>query len=401
MSDNIIMKKDWNSSFNIVGKAMVNDYTFKIDQHSDKSDWVYNSMNLGIDCGEKYGAVYVESMGGYPEEREPFPIRVHGKDSDGRDDFTTMFEVAWEDRLDENIMEECGELCFITVGLEKTSKGNTFYKKFLSEYDAIKYASEHLAPDMVVRVKGNLKYSMYNENVQVRKEVKSIVLSEIDDPSKYSATFMQTVLLDNDSASLKNIDEDKGVMYIDAIVLDYMKEYNGKTVKDVEKNPKSLFPFSKQFEYEMDFSKPELCKKIYDKLFKVKKGITQVTFEGIFVEGGATVQTTIDDVPEELRELMEIGIISEEEAIAKCSTSGPRERRMVFVKPYIKKVGEGDEVHPVIQVFPERFDEEDLILPCMADGCDETPWAEEATPESSDDDSAEAEEALPSWLDDL
>lgn len=389
---NALVKKDWISNFDIVGKAVVNDYTFKIEQRSEKSDWVYNSMNVGIDCGENHGTVYAELMGGYPEEREPFPIKVHGKDEKGRDDFDNRFEVAWEDRNDPDIMAEVGKMCFITVGLEKTTEDKTYYKNFLSAYDAIEYASKHLKSDMVVRVCGNLRYSMYNETVQVRKEISSIVLSSKED---YSATFMQTVLLDKDSASLKEIDKDKSVMYINARVLDYVKEYNGVEVK-------GMFPYAKQFEFKMDLTNPEKCKKLYDKLFKVKKGVTQATFEGAFVEGGATVEATLDDVPEDLKELIELGVLSEKEACQKCSTNGSRERRMLLTKPYVKKViGDDDSVTPVIQIFTERYEEDDLILDCMVakqddDEDEELPFDtnESAEGGSTGDDSLD-------WLDQL
>lgn len=379
-----IAKENYISSFNLIGKPIVTDYTFKIDQHSEKSDWIYNAMNLGIDCGEKHGTVYAEMMGGYSDGR-PSVIYAHGKDDDGNDDFSNKIEVAWEDRFNDEILESLGDLCFFTVGLEKTDKGNTYYKKFLRQYDAIAYIQEHISSDSVVNVRGNLKYSTYNDNVQVRKEVTSIVLSKVDDPSKYAARFTQTVLLDQDSASLKNIDKDKGVMYVDARVLDYVKEYNGVEVR-------GNFPFRYTFEFAMDFGNQTQCKKIVDKLFKVKKGITQTTFEGEFIEGGAVVQATIDDVPDDIKELIAIGVYSEEEALAKCSSNGSRERRMVLKKPLIKLVGE--DKTPVVQVITEKYSEEDLILDCMnADGGDDAQFEEDVDNASDGDDM--------SWLDNL
>ena len=352
MEKKTIKKSDWVSNFTLIGKPVINDYTFKIDEKSDKSNWVYNSLNLGIDCSEKFGTVYAELMGGYSEENEN-KIFAHGKKEDGSDDFDSQIVVDWEDRFNDDILEEIGDLSFITVGLEKTDKDKTFYKKFLSAYDAIAYIKEHLTEDMVVNVKGNLKYSTYNDNTQVRKNITSIVLSKVDDSANYKATFTQTILIDKDSASLKNIDKDKGVMYVDTRVLDYVKEVNGVEVK-------GQYPYNKKFEFEMDFSNEAQCKKIMEKLFKVKKGITQITFEGEFIEGGAVVTATWDDVPEQIKELVEIGVFSKEEAIAKCSANGSRERRMVLKKPQIKLVGE--DKMPVVQKFDERFTEEDLVL---------------------------------------
>ena len=352
MEKKVIKKNDWVSSFNLVGKPIINDYTFKIDEKSEKSNWVYNALNLGVDCGEKHGTVYAEMMGGYSEENEN-RIYAHGKKDDGSDNFDEQVIVAWEDRFDDEILETIGDLSFITVGLEKTNADKTYYKKFLSAYDAIAYIKENLTDDMVVNVRGNLKYSEYNNVVQVRKNITSIALSKAEDSSKYKATFTQSILIDKDSASLKEIDKDKGVMFVNSRVLDYIKEYNGIEVK-------GQYPYNKQFEFAMDFSNETQCKKIYEKLFKVKKGVSQVTFEGDFVEGGAVVTATWDDIPDDIKDLVEMGVYTKEEALARCTANGSRERRMVLRKPSIKLVGE-DKV-PVIQVFPERFKEDDLVL---------------------------------------
>ena len=352
MERKTIVKKDWVSNFNLVGKPVINDYTFKIDEKSEKSNWVYNALNLGVECSETNGTVYCEMMGGYSEENEN-RIYAHGKKEDGNDDFDKQIIIAWDDRFNDEVLEDVGELSFITIGLEKTNADKTYYKKFLSAYDAIAYIKEHLTDDMVVNVRGNLKYSSYNNNVQVRKNITSIALSKAEDSSKYKASFTQSILLDKDSASLKNIDKDKGVMFVDARVLDYVKEVDGVEVK-------GQYPYRKQFEFAMDFSNEAQCKKIAEKLFKIKKDVTQVTFEGDFIEGGAVVTTTIDDLPDEIRDLVEMGVYTEEEACAKCTANGNRERRMVLKKPMIKLVG--DDKIPVIQKFDGRFTEDDLYL---------------------------------------
>ena len=359
MERKVITKKDWSSTFNLIGKPIINDFTFKIDEKSEKSNWIYNALNLGIDCSDKFGTVYAELMSGYSSENEN-KIFAHGKKDDGSDDFEKQIVVDWEDRFDDDVLEEIGDLSFITVGLEKTSDGKTFYKKFLSGYDAIAYIKEHLTENMVVNVKGNLKYSSYNDNVQVRKNITSIVLSKVDDSSKYAARFTQTILIDKDSASLKadSIDKDKGVMYVNAKVLDYLKEYNGIEVK-------GQFPYDTQFEFELNLENEKQCKTIYEKLFKVKSDITQITFEGEFVEGGAVVTAKWEDLPKDIQELVEMGVYTEEEALAKCTANGSRERRMVLKKPQIKLVGE--EKAPVVQKFEKRFTEEDLILDYLYD----------------------------------
>ena len=382
----VITKDNWVSNFTLIGVPKINDYTFKIDEKSEKSSWIYNSMNIGIDCGEKFGTVYAEMMGGYSSE-QPSAIFAHGKKDDGSDDFSQQITVDWDDRFNESILETIGDLSFITVGLEKTTKGSTFYKKFLSAYDAIAYIKAHLEEGMVVNVRGNLKYSMYQDKVQVRKNITSIVLSKVDDASKYIARFTQTILLDKASASLKNIDKDKGVIYIDARVLDYLKEYNGIEVK-------GQFPYAKQFEFEMDFSNEAQCKKIMEKVFKVKKDVTQMTFECDLIEGGAVVTATLDDIPQDIKDLIDCGVYTEEEALARCSSNGNREQRMVLRKPMVRLVG--DDKTPTLQRFDEKYTEEDLVLDYLYE--ESTTVAEEA--EEGETESTDAGDGL-DWLNSL
>lgn len=350
-----LVRENWVSNFNLIGEAVINpDYTYKINERSEKSAWIYNSMNLGINCGEKCGTVYAEMMGGYSDEKQNV-IYAHGKKEDGTDDFKNQIQVAWEDRDNPDILDTIGDMCFITVGLEVTNKGKTYYNKFLSEYDAIEYIQEHLENGTTVNVKGNLKYSTYQGNTQVRKVITSIVLSK-KEPEDYVARFTQTILIDKDSASLKNIDKDKGVMYVDARVLDYVKQINGVEIK-------GQFPFDKQFEYKFkDLTNGDKCKKAYNTLFKVKKGVTQITFEGELIESGAVVTLTYDDLPDDIKELVEADVLTEEEAIARCTTNGSKERRMVLIRPQIKNVGDEDNKTPVIQKFEEKYDEEDLFF---------------------------------------
>lgn len=384
----VLEKKNWSNSFMMIGEAKINDYTYKIDEKSEKSDWVYNSLNLGVFCGETSGTVYAELMGGYGAERDNV-VYVHGKDEDGRDDFENKFTIDWDDRFDEAILESVGDLCFLTVGLEKDNSGKVYYKKFLTPYDMIGYIKENLEDGMVINVKGNLKYSTYNDVTQVKKEINSVVLSKVDDSSKYCARFTQTMLLTKDSVG--KADKDSGVLPIYAKVLDYLKEYKGKEVK-------ANVPYDKTFEYELDLSNPEMAKKVVEKVFKVRKGVTEVTFEGDLIEGGAVVTATEDDIPDDIKALIEIGVYTMEEALAKCTVSSGREKRMVIRKPLIKMVEDKEGAKtPVIQKFDEKYEEEDLILDFMLNTDDES--------ESVTDDTDVVEEAISGddndWLNSL
>jgi len=345
------------SQFQLIGMAKVNDYTFKIDEQSD-SGWIYNVMNLGVDCGNG-NVVYADMMGGYSSVNDSV-IYAHGKKENDAgkeiDDFENKITVDWEDRFDQDIIDQVGNQCFITVGLEKDAKNKTFAKKFLSAYDAIEYIKEHLTEGTVINVKGNLKYSIYQDNIQVKKEVTSVFLSKADDPSKYSATFQQTILVDKDS--IGKYDKESGSFPITAYVVDYVGKYGQEKI-EIKQN----VVFSKVFQFEVAENDMEKGAKLLAKMFKAKKdNVNEITVEGHIIEGQAKVNITIDDVPEDIRELIELGAYTEEEALAKCAVGNTREKKMLIKKPVIRLVGEGDTKTPVVLRTDDKYKFSDLVF---------------------------------------
>ena len=354
------------SQFNLIGKAKVSDFTFKIDVASGKegSDWIYNQMNLGVDCGEN-GTIYADLMSGYGSERDNV-VYVHGKkeDDNGRevDDFDNKFSIDWEDRLDEDNFDSIGEMCFITVGIEKDDKGNTIYKKFLTGYDAIQYINDNLENETVVNVKGNLKYQQYNDQITVKKEIKSIALSKATE-DKFKATFTQTLLLESDA--IGKPDKETRTIPITGLVIDFVKEYQGnKIYRTVNGNKKegTNLPLPKLFEIEVgeDTNKTTLLLK----QFKAKaKKVTELTVDGIFTKGSlVSVEVGEDDIPDDIKELIELEILDKEEVIGKLAfaNGGKRPEKMVIKAPNVKiREVNGNKI-PVIQKESNKYEEDDI-----------------------------------------
>lgn len=371
-------KTNWVSRFALIGRVKINEFTFKIDELSEKSQWRYNSLNLGVDCGEKYGTVFCEMMGGYSEATNNNVIYVHGKDGK-LDDFSDTFTVDWKDRFNEDILETVGDLCFIKVGLERKSGTNdTFYLRFLSAYDAIAYIQKHLEDGMTVNVKGILKYSEYGGVVKCQKIITSIVLSKME-PDKFAARFKQSILINKDSVSLKDIDKTTGEVVINAKVLDYAKSINGIEIK-------GQYPYDTHFTFIFkDLKNGNLCKKIYELLFKVKKGYTQINFAGIFVETGAIVLPTYDDLNDDIKALVECGVYSKEEAIIACASNGKRQQKMIITNP-LSPDG-------IMQKYEEQYSDDDFVFTPAADGSDEL--SEE---DFFDDDNSSSDDNSLDWM---
>lgn len=381
MSKELTQLKKGTATFNLVGKAKVSDFTFKLDVESSKedSDWVYNQMNLGVDCGQ-YGVIYGDMMSGYGTSRDNV-LYVHGKDSKNRDDFKKTFTIDWEDRFDNEVIETIGDMCFTTVGLEKDGD-KTVYKKFLSQYDAIKYIEENLKDDMIVNVKGNLTYSIYNDNVQVKKEINSIVLSKAEEKD-FRATFIQALLLD--SQSIGSYDKETGTIPITGFVIDYMKECQGKSLahKVNGKLSKGMnMPITKTFDFVIGDDKDKAKKML--KVFKVKgKKITQLTVDGYFTKGEVnTVSVTETDIPEDIMELIELGYVDKDEILGQIAlkNGGKKPEKMVVKSPHIKYSGE-DVKMPSVDKVVDIYEEDDVSVALIL----ESIGAKNIEEETSDD----------------
>lgn len=348
--------KKGKAAFTLIGKAKVTDKTFNLDNSYD-SGWTDNQMYLGVDCGNG-NMVYCEMRGGFFPDDDNI-LRGFSKDDKDDDGKSKQVEIAWEDRFDEELLDTVADTSFITVGVEKDVKGKTVYKKFLSAYDAVEYLNDHLEDGMIVNVKGNIGYSEYEDNVTVKKEITSIVLSKVEDEADFKATFTQTILLDFDSIGKK--DPEKNTMALNAYVVDYVgkPKIDGKKV-EIKKN----VTYPKTFEVAIN-ENPEITAKMLQKFFKVKKkgSINVLTVMGNLIEGAAIVNITDDDIPDDIKELIEMGLYSEEEAKAKCAVGGNnRERRMVILKPDITYVGQDDERKPTVAFEEGKYEDSDLYF---------------------------------------
>ena len=375
--------KKGKATFNLIGRAKVTDKTFNLDNSYD-SGWTDNQMYLGVDCGNG-NIVYAEMRSGFFPDKDNV-IRAYDKNEKDESGKSKSVEIAWEDRFDESLLDSIADSSFLTVGVEKDVKGKTVYKKFLAAYDAVEYLNEHLEDGVVVNVKGNIGYSEYEGNVSVKKDITSIVLSKVEEEEDFKATFSQTILVDTKSVGKK--DEEKGTMTLDAYVVDYVgsPKIDGEKV-EIKKNV--VFP--RTFEVEIN-ENPEITAKMLQRFFKPKKKNTlnEITVTGNLVEGAAIVNITEDDIPDDIKELIAMGLYSEEEAEKKCAVgNNNREKRMIIVKPDITYVGQGDERKPTVAFEENKYEDSDLYFYEQAlndAGVDTETDNEEASDDASEDD---------------
>ena len=389
--------KKGKATFNLIGKTKVTDKTFNLDNTYD-SGWTDNSMYVGIDCGNG-NVVYAEMRSGFFPDKDNV-IRAYSKDEKDDKGKSKSVEIAWEDRENEDLFDTISNNSFITVGVEKDIHDKTVYKKFLTSYDAVQYISEHLESDMIVNVKGNIKYSEYDDSITAKKEITSIVLSRVEKEEDFKSVFEQTILVD--SASIGKKDAEKNTMELSAYVVDYIgsPKINGKKVI-VKKN----VTFPKSFEVAIN-DNAEITAKMLQKYFKVRKkgSINELTVTGNLIEGAAIVNITDDDIPDDIKELIEMGIYTEEEAKNKCAigNNNNREKRMVILRPSITYVGDGDDRKPTVAVEEAKYVETDLYFyeQALNDAGVENSSVEK-TKESTDTEEDSEEDELLKMLDNM
>lgn len=337
-------------NFDLTGNAVVNDYTFKCNEKgSNNTNYEFSQLSLRVDCGEEYGSIQCELMGGHDIVKN-YPIKAHGKKEDGTDDFNDKIDVEWEDRLDQSVMDTIGENCFIKVGIEKDENDKLIIKKFLSEFDAINYLKEVLKDGQTVHVKGEIKYSRYKDNTQRKLNVKAIYASNAE-KDKFKATFIQTVLLPN--GCLGEVDREKGTVKVKGYVVDYAKEWNNQVVKT-----NVLYPML--FEYPVPENADTYNTQV-NYLFGVKTGkLTETTFEGKFVEGAVVKVAKLEELPADIQTLVTLQMMTLEEAVAK-TVNGSKERRMILTVPFIKKITVDGNEQVTVDITKNKYDELDAL----------------------------------------
>lgn len=349
--------KKGKASFNLIGEVKLTDKTFSLNNEYN-SGWTDNSMYVGIDCGIG-NIVYAEMRGGFFPDQDNV-IRAFSKTDKDDNGKSTQLEIDWEDRFDGDIIDEVAKTSLITIGIESDVKGRTVTKDFLSAYDAVEYLAEYLENGMVVNVKGNLRYSEYDGNVSVKKEITSIFASKMEEEN-YRATFTQQILVDN--KGIGKLDKEKNTVSLNAYVVDYV----GKPKIDGEKyDVCQNVVFPRSFEFEMNSEHPELTGKILSKFFKPTKkdNLMTVTAVGNLIEGANIVEIQDEDINEEIALLFEANIWDKEsvENKGKAVGQGTREKRMVITKPDIIFVGDEGDKKPHVAYEDGEYTINDLYF---------------------------------------
>lgn len=364
------------ASFKGWGAVKIGEKTFGEVQTSKKSTFKYINVNLPVNIGEGR-SLYVQMMGGY-DPAKPILKRFGSSMEDG------MLDIKWEHRLEEEIIKSVSQGSLISISLERDEDGKLIRKQFISEIDAAEYMKEHLEDGAEVYVGGEIEYSRYDGKIQRKFNVKTISRNEgytksdgeVVDPHPHGSEMRQTYLVDSTSVDKKFAKqlEAEGQTIIGAYVPQYVGKEDGKEIKKV-------LPLPQQIIVKADESNIELRKKAIEKFLKVtdKKVVREIVLKCDIVDGYTSAKGDVE-ITAELQELIDLGLMTEEEVVSESTVRGNRISELVFLSPAIVRKDDKPTV-----LSEDRYSADVLIIPELDDD------DEDETTTDSETESAEEE----------
>lgn len=307
------------SRFSAYGKVSIGADTFPAEDSRSASGYVYKRAAFPVKIGSN-NSIYVQMMGGHTAD-DP-GVYVRNKDGE-------FFEIKWDLRDNEAVLDNVSDRSFITMRLEKDAEGKLVEKKFVSEYDAINYMAEHLHNDDQVYIGGNVEYRKYNGQIQRSFNITTVAL---DDKNEPVAELLQTYLIDGSSVPRnweKQLEENYELT-INAFVPQYVGKQEGRSIKKVLAFPQTMT-------LKATDDNLEKRKMIVKKFLMPEKGVVrEIGMRNTMIDGYEESTGNVELTPE-LKELIELGFMTEEEVKKEATISGRRIHQTVFGRPLLHR----------------------------------------------------------------
>ena len=342
--------KTTNGYFDVVGEIIVDAKTFTLGQPGkNNQNWIQNIFNPKIEA-DNGKSMYMRLSSGYDA--------VKGKTIYARSKSETNLEVAFGDRMNENIVSLVDEKSFIRVGVSKElvkdeSTGKEYkqwvYKNFLDTFDVVAFLQQimPLASKQKVRMTGAIRFSTYNGEVQRNYELQSIyLLNGNEDEGKEmqpKLEFTQNVLLTK-GCVVDELDKENGVATVNALVMiKEKKEFKTVPLKLLMKP--------------QDEKTRETYKKLIPKFFEVPEDkVRKINLECIFEVGYVAGNVSEEDLPQEAKELLDMGLYSMEE-VMKMYAVRQRVDNLLIRRPKMKIV----DGKPSVEMNDNEYLPSDLV----------------------------------------
>ena len=371
------------ASFTLMGNAVVKENALQGIQQKEGKTWRHVDSSFGVNTGEG-NTIYARIWGGYKTDN---PILKRW------DNENNLIDVKWENRLAEGVIESIRPSELFRAGFEKDEDGRLITKEFISEIDFEEYLREHLADGMAVRVRGDVEYNEYKDEIYRRYNIKSVYLAE---PYKNKegetvtpepmAQVRQTYILDEDALDKKwqKDLQEEGRTTLSLFVPQYLSQ---RKVGDKYLPFKKTIPMHQGVVVKMkdmaDEKELKVKKTIMEKFFKVKRDtVREIVLINNINEGYE--EATGVEINDELQELIDLGIMTEEDIKNQVTIRGNKVSEIVFAQPAVLRNRDTGDV--ALQMTDEKYSTEALIVPFI-DGEDdfEEDSVEEGTAISDDE----------------
>ena len=334
--------KQGSRKFYCVGQLSIRDESFSLDNDSQNNpNYVFSKVNFQVNSNTSTD--WFGLIGGYMKDGSS-KIYCHGlKERNGRmvGDWNNRIVLDWSKRFDVDELSLIDPNDFITIKVAKDDNGKLIEKRFLAEYDAIKYLNEVLKNEMVIKIQGDLepKLATTKENganyARLEPKIKRIELVEGEQADKKNWTYncVLPLLITKESVEQSAKPNEDGFIECDAFVAGYLGKFNGIEYKETVAYP---------IKVKINANKIPL----YDKVIKAylrpqKNYVIELYTQCLFVTQGETVQLSYDELSEDMKLQIECGLMKKEEVLKKATAGGTLVHYLEFVRPHTTKNDSG------------------------------------------------------------
>ena len=356
------------NNFYLVGKVKINDNSLKGAEQKPGSSWLGVNTGFGLEV-EEGNIIYPNIWGG----RSLSKGVLYGMNKETR----KPVQIPFEDKNNETILDTLIPSNFRYAQIEKDEDGNLIERRFLDDIDFVEYLQDNLKHDMEVVVNGRSTYSLGKADehgdmrIYKRYEISRVRLNETHENEdgeqvlnrEHQASQQSTYLID-ESALDKNWKkelENDGKVRVNGLINYYFSQLptaNGyEQFKKVASIRQPFYIIAKTDEEK-------------DKMGKFIKAFLKVSGESVNVldvqlrinEGFETGNVGEIELSDDAKELIAIGMATEEELRSQLVVRGARTSELIFTKVNLQTVGEGENAeHKAVVKDLYTFD--DLVFP--------------------------------------
>lgn len=352
----------------ITGTAIIGADTFKgVIQPGQGKHWVSVRTSIPIDIGDGV-RVFPEINDGYMNNN-PIIRRFKNDTSDG----SGMLEIPFKDRLSDEYKDKVASYSLYATNITKDEQGKPIRTTFIHGIDFEEFIKQNLKDGMEVTVRGDAEYSLNKDGEKEYRnyKIKAIYLNEdyekngeTQKASPHTATITQTYLMEAgalDKRWEKEL-ETEGKTKVSVYVPEYLsKKWNGQSYAPFKKT----IPIKQVLTLVCDPNDEKSLKRtkiLAKRMFDVpKKKIREI---GIIVKINEGVEkgTASIEIDKDLQELIDLGLMTEEDVKKQVTVRGNRVSELVVLSPRVLVDNEGK---TKIDMDDEKYAADALLFPIL------------------------------------